>query len=86
MENKELLNQKNRLEDEIGDAYMQLSAVCHAMDLALNDLYDCLKMPDVFMQTIKTDHLVLYQQRNVIYDVLKRFEQIAPDDCRADLF
>lgn len=86
MENNELLNEKNRLLDEIGEAHMRLCAVLQVMDLALNDMHDCLKMPAVFVETIRADKHVLSQQRNEIYDVVKRFEEIAPDDCNEELY
>ena len=53
MENKENMRKVNDLLDEISQAHMQLSAVCQAMDLALNDMYQCLKMPNEFMETIR---------------------------------
>lgn len=74
-------NTMNRLYDEIGDTYLELRAVGQSMDLALDDMYECLKMPEHYMDSIRADRLVLQQQRNAINEVMKRLKQIAPDDC-----
>ncbi len=84
MENKALKKktvEMNHLLNGVGEVYGELNAIYQTMTLVLDDMYENLKMPDVYLDEIKMDRHVMDRQTAALNDCIKNLERIAPRDC-----
>lgn len=67
---------------ELSEVYSELTSVLQILDLVLDDLHGCLKMPEHYVPTMRKDEIVLHYQRDAIWDCMKMLEQIDPEECQ----
>ena len=78
------MNESTKTPD-LTEVYMKLKQIHYAMDLAIDDLHDCLKYPQGHAERIALDKQLIIQQQEEVWRCSKMLEQIAPEDCLPDL-
>lgn len=78
------MNETTRTPD-LAEVYIKLKQIHYAMELTIDDLHECLKLPQCYAERMNLDKQLFLQQQDEIWNCAKMLEQIDPEECSPNL-